>query len=212
MKKVIIFDLDGTLSNNINQSEIIYQRISERYNLKQLSKEEIRKLKSNPKLKRLFELGIPVHKIPKMYKESREIASEFVDESKLVPGIKELITLLNDKNIKLAIVSSNSSSNINKFLSNNDISIFSFIEAKASMKGKKRKLSKILKRNGYKPSDAIYIGDEVRDVLACKAISLEVIAVTWGFETKSILEKSNPNYIVDSVDELSELLLDEHEN
>jgi phosphoglycolate phosphatase len=80
------------------------------------------------------------------------------------------------------------------------------------MKGKKRKLSKILKRNGYKPSDAIYIGDEVRDVLACKAISLEVIAVTWGFETKSILEKSNPNYIVDSVDELSELLLDEHEN
>jgi len=212
LKKIVIFDLDGTLTNNINQSEIIYQRISERYNLEQLSKEEIRKLKSNPKLKRLFELGIPIHKIPKMYKESREIASEFVDESKLVPGIKELITLLNDKNIKLAIVSSNSSSNISKFLSNNDINIFSFIESQASMRGKKRKLKKLLRGNGYKPSDAIYIGDEVRDVLACKAVSLEVIAVTWGFETKSILEKSGPNYIVDSVDELSELLLNEHKN
>ena len=40
MKKIVIFDLDGTLSNNVNQSEIIYQRISERYNMKKLSKEE----------------------------------------------------------------------------------------------------------------------------------------------------------------------------
>ncbi len=207
MKKIVIFDLDGTLSNNINQSELIYQKISERYHLKKLSKEEIRALKSNPGIRRFSELGIPVHKIPKMYKESREIASEFVDESRLVLGMKELITKLHDRHTKLAIVSSNSPSNINKFLNKNDIDVFAFIEGKASMKGKKRKLRKLLRKNGYQPSDAIYIGDEVRDVLASQAIALEVIAVTWGFDTKPILAKSNPNYMVDSVDELSELLL-----
>lgn len=212
MKKIVIFDLNGTLSNDVNQSEIIYQRISERYNLKKLSGEEIRELKSNAGLKRFLELGIPVLKIPKMYKESREIASEFVDECRLIPGIKELLFKLKDKNAKLAIVSSNSISNINKFLSNNEISIFSFIEGKATMKGKKRKLRKLLRENGFKPIDAIYIGDEVRDVLACRAIPLEVIAVTWGLETKTTLEKSNPNYIIESVDELSELLLRWYEN
>ena len=208
MKKIVIFDLDGTLTNNINSSEIIYQRIAAQYHLPKLTNKEIRELKSNPSLKKLMKLGIPIHKMPKMYRESREIASEFVDETKLILGIKELIMKLNDKKTKLAIVSSNSYSNINRFLSNNDINIFSFIEAKASMKGKKRKLQKLLKENGYKPSDAIYVGDEVRDVLACRTISLEVIAVTWGSETKTILEKANPNYIVDSVDELSDLLLD----
>jgi len=207
MKTMVIFDLDGTLSNNVNQSEIIYQRISERYNMKKLSKEEIRELKTNPGLKRLFELGIPIHKLPKMYKESREIASEFVDECSLISGMKELLINLNDKKIKLAIVSSNSVSNINKFLANNEINIFSFIEGKAKLKGKKRKIKKLLKKNGYKLNEAIYIGDEVRDVLACQSISLEVAAVTWGFETKTKLEKSNPNYIVESIDELSQLLL-----
>lgn len=207
MKKIVIFDLDGTLSNNVNQSEIIYQRISERYKMKKLSKEEIRELKTNPRLKRLFELGIPFHKIPKMYKESREIASEFVDECILIPGMKELLINLKNKNTELAIVSSNSVSNINKILANNEIKIFSFIEGEATMKGKKRKINKLLKKNGYKTNDAIYIGDEVRDVLACQSISLEVAAVTWGFETKTKLEKSNPNYIVETIDELSKLLL-----
>jgi len=75
------------------------------------------------------------------------------------------------------------------------------------MKGKKRKIKKLLKKNGYKTNDAIYIGDEVRDVLACQSISLEVAAVTWGFETKAALENSNPNYIVESINELSKILL-----
>lgn len=207
MKKIVIFDLDGTLSNNVNQSEIIYERISERYKLKKLSKEEIRELKTSPGLKRFLELGIPIHKIPKMYRESREIASEFVDDCILIPGMKELLINLKNKNTKLAIVSSNSVSNINKILANNEIEIFSFIEGKAKMKGKKRKIKKLLKKNGYKTNDAIYIGDEVRDVLACQSISLEVAAVTWGFETKITLEKSNPNYIVETIDELSKLLL-----
>jgi len=207
MKKIVIFDLDGTLSNNVNQSEIIYQRISERYNMKKLSKGEIRELKTNPGLKRLLKLGIPIYKIPKMYKESREIASEFVDECTLIFGMKELLINLKNKNTKLAIVSSNSLSNINKILANNEIELFSFIEGKATMKGKKRKIKKLLKKNGYKTNDAIYIGDEVRDVLACQSISLEVAAVTWGFETKAALENSNPNYIVESINELSKILL-----
>ena len=75
------------------------------------------------------------------------------------------------------------------------------------MKGKKRKIKKLLKKSGYKTNDAIYIGDEVRDVLACQSIPLEVAAVTWGYETKTKLEEPNANYIVESIDELSQLLL-----
>jgi phosphoglycolate phosphatase len=206
MKKLVIFDLDGTLSNNINQSRIIYERLSERYKLKKLSIEEIRELKTNPSIKRLVRLGIPIHKIPSMYKESRVIASEFVDDCRIVSGLSELIINLSNHHVKLAIVSSNSISNINKILANNGINVFTFIEGKAKMKGKRRKLQKLIRQSGCELADAIYIGDEVRDVSACKSIALEVIAVTWGFETKTTLENAGPNYIVDTADELSKLL------
>jgi phosphoglycolate phosphatase len=208
MKKLVIFDLDGTLTNNINLSEMIYKKISEKYNFKELSTEELRRLKSFTSLKQILKIGIPLFSIPKLYQESREIASEFVKECELFHGIKELLFKLKDNDIELAIVSSNSISNINEFLLKNEINIFSFIKGKASMKGKKRILKKLLKKNGYNSNDAIYIGDEVRDVLACKAMSLEVIAVAWGFESITTLKNSHPNYIAKSADDLSKLLLE----
>jgi phosphoglycolate phosphatase len=208
MKKLEIFDLDGTLTNNINLSEIIYKKISDKYNLKELSTEELRQLKSFTSIKQILGIGIPLYSIPKLYKESREIASEYVQECELLPGMKELLFKLIDNDIKLAIVSSNSIPNINEFLFGNEINIFSFIEGKATMKGKKRIIKKILKKYGYNSDDAVYIGDEVRDVLACKAIGVDVIAVDWGFETTAVLESSQPNFIAKSVEELSKLLLD----
>jgi phosphoglycolate phosphatase len=208
MKKLVIFDLDGTLTNNINLSEIIYKKISDKYNLKELSTEELRQLKSFTSIKQILGIGIPLYSIPKLYKESREIASEYVQECELLPGMKELLFKLIDNDIKLAIVSSNSIPNINEFLFGNEINIFSFIEGKATMKGKKRIIKKMLKKYGYNSDDAVYIGDEVRDVLACKAIGVDVIAVDWGFETTAVLESSQPNFIAKSVEELSKLLLD----
>ena len=44
MEKLVVFEFDGTLTNNINLSELIYNRISEKYNLKGLSTEELKKL------------------------------------------------------------------------------------------------------------------------------------------------------------------------
>lgn len=34
-----------------------------------------------------------------------------------------------------------------------------------------------------------------------------MIAVTWGFETKNALANSNPDYIVETIEELSSLLM-----
>ncbi len=208
MKKLVIFDLDGTLTNNINLSEIIYREISKKYNLRELSSEEIRRLKSFTSLKQVLSVGMPLFKIPKLYNESREIASEYIADCVLVPGMKELLFRLIDKDIKLAIVSSNSEANIYNFLIKNDINFFSFIRGKASMKGKKKIIKKMIQKNGYQLDEVIYVGDEVRDVRACKLIPIEIASVGWGFETLDILEDTNPNYMVKSIDELERLMLD----
>ena len=53
----------------------------------------------------------------------------------------------------------------------------------------------------------VYVGDEVRDVEACKKAGVKMIGVTWGFNTKEALKKAGADYLVDNRTELRKLLL-----
>ena len=57
-------------------------------------------------------------------------------------------------------------------------------------------------------SDAVMIGDRKFDISGGKYHNLKTIAVLYGFGTKEELEASNPDYIVSSVKELHNLLID----
>jgi len=39
-------------------------------------------------------------------------------------------------------------------------------------------ITQLMKQQHIKPQDAVYIGDEVRDVVACHPLELDVISVT----------------------------------
>ena len=60
---------------------------------------------------------------------------------------------------------------------------------------------------GVEPSDCVYVGDAVVDVLAARAAGMAAIAVTWGAGTPTALAEAGPNEVVDSVEALSGLLL-----
>lgn len=62
---------------------------------------------------------------------------------------------------------------------------------------------------GVDPAKTAHVGDTKSDILACRNYSEDIvtIAVTWGYESRSDLEKSDPDYIVDSSDELRDVFL-----
>ena len=59
-----------------------------------------------------------------------------------------------------------------------------------------------MKKHNLDSSKTLYIGDEKRDIDASLAAPIPIIAVSWGFNSKTFLEKSNPTYIVNTVNEL----------
>ena len=63
-----------------------------------------------------------------------------------------------------------------------------------------------LARAGVEPADAVYVGDAVVDMQAAKAAGMASIAVTWGVAEAGELAAERPTEIVDSVDELRDLL------
>ncbi len=50
------------------------------------------------------------------------------------------------------------------------------------------------------------IGDSLSDILAAKEASVTSVAVTWGHQGLDILLRGNPNYVVSSPQDLSELI------
>lgn len=106
----------------------------------------------------------------------------------------------------LGILSSNNKTNIVKFLKNYRIDFFDFIYSEKNLFGKSRAIDNLLKKQDLKPQEIIYVGDEIRDIEAAKKSKIKVVAVTWGFNTKAILEKMKPDFLVENPDELLKIL------
>ena len=60
---------------------------------------------------------------------------------------------------------------------------------------------------GVDPTAAVYVGDATVDVLAAKSAGMSSVAVTWGAGERAALEATEPDVVVDTVDELTAYLL-----
>ncbi|MGQ3215276.1 MAG: HAD family hydrolase [Shinella sp.] len=63
-----------------------------------------------------------------------------------------------------------------------------------------------LKRAGAHAAEAIYVGDGPQDILAARAASMEMVAVSYGFYDRTMLQPHRPDTLVDSVEALSAAL------
>jgi pyrophosphatase PpaX len=62
-------------------------------------------------------------------------------------------------------------------------------------------------RLGAEPKDCAYVGDSPFDIRAAKAAGMQAVAVTWGgIHTRERLEREQPDAIVDSAEELHDVL------
>ena len=48
----------------------------------------------------------------------------------------------------------------------------------------------------------IYIGDEVRDIEAMKKAQVDLITVSWGWNSHELLVSHNPKVLINSVEQL----------
>lgn len=82
-------------------------------------------------------------------------------------------------------------------------------EATGKHSGKGQLIEQLMSRNRIVPSaSVVMVGDTHFDLIGAQENEISSIAVTYGFGTSESLSGCDPNYIVDSVDELAELLLE----
>jgi phosphoglycolate phosphatase len=81
-------------------------------------------------------------------------------------------------------------------------------EATGKHSGKGQLISELMERNRIHASDSVVmIGDTHFDLIGAKENEISCIAVIYGFGTIENLSSCQPDYLVETVDELAELLL-----
>ncbi len=203
MKKVIIFDFDGTVADTLQTVVSVLNSFSRTFKYKFIEQKDVEDLRNKNPEEILKFLEISYLKVPFIARKATSALSTSMSELKPIPDIEAALLYLKSKGYVLGIVTSNSVKNVQTFLQSNDIMYFDFIYSAGIFK-KRRVLHKLAKQYGVvTDGPIIYVGDETRDVDAAKHAGMKVIAVTWGLNARPLLEQHHPDAVIDSPKELA---------
>lgn len=195
--RTVIFDFDGTLADTWSVIIAILKEHQEEWGLPELTNEVIADFRGKSMIELLKKYNVVLIKLPFVIPKARKELNKRIDSVKLFPGIKDMLGNLRKKDIRLGILTTNSEENVKAFLKKNGIELFDFIESEISIFGKDKALLKVLESRKIPKNEVVYVGDEIRDIEASRDAGLQVISVTWGFNTKEILKKNDPDYLID---------------
>ncbi|BBB89528.1 MAG TPA: HAD family hydrolase [Methylomusa anaerophila] len=177
----IIFDMDGTLLDTL---PVCYSGFRSTL-LKFLGREY-----SDAEISALFgptEEGVFKKLLPDKWEESLQHYLAAYDEahceySEPFPGIKAALTLLTERNIRLAIVSGKGPGTMAISLRHSGLGELFEVVQTGSEHGadKPAHIKKVLSVWNYNPRDVAYIGDTAYDIKAAKAAGTVSIGAVWA--------------------------------
>ena len=210
MYKVILFDLDGTLTDS---GEGITKSVQ--YALEKIEKPEpdLEKLRIfvGPPLMEQFQkyAGIDEETARRAVEIYRErYAPIGIYENELYPGIPEMLEGLKARGYKLGIASSKPENFVKIVADHFQISsYFDEIvgsEPDGTRTDKAQVVEEALRRMGFlnRKEQVILVGDKEHDVYGARKAGIECVAVSYGYSMKGELENAGPLKIVDSAEEI----------
>ena len=214
MIKLVIFDLDGTLLNTLEDLKECTNYILRKYHFPEHPLDSYRYFVGN---------GIPVliqKAIPSGTPKEIEvkILEEFLayydlhkaDLTAPYPGIVSLLETIQDQGIQIA-VASNKIHDAMAPLMEYYFPTIRFLAALGNREGVPPKpdpqiVKDIISMTDFNLSEVLYVGDTKVDMETAHRAQLQAVGVLWGFRDREELEESHAEYIISTPDQLLDLL------
>ena len=207
--KTLIFDLDGTILDTLQDLKNAVNHGLNFYNLPEKDLEFVRKAIGNGTtvlIKRCTPSSLNDDERLKVFNVFKTYYLEhYADYTKPYPGIKELLEKLHDK-VRLAVVSNKDNDLTNKIIRKEFGNLFDIVQGSYLDHPKKPDpylINKIIKENSINKEGCLYIGDTNVDKESATNAGLPYLLVNYGYRTKEELEKMCPeDTTISTVDEL----------
>ena len=213
MITTVIFDMDGTVLNTLDDLATSVNYVLTRYGMPVHCTEDYRRYFGNG-IRYALECAVPkgteettIDQMLPVFKEHYN--AHCLDKTRPYDGIPELMKALRDRGFKLAIVSNKIDSAVKElnakfFSAYVDVTI-------GEREGIQRKpapdtVVQALKELKSSKHEAVYIGDSEVDLQTAANAGLPCISVLWGFREKDFLTEQGATVFANTPQEIYDLL------
>lgn len=211
MKKAVIFDLDGTLLNTLDDLADSTNYALSKFGYPTRTIEEVRQFVGNG-VGKLIERAIPDGKNNPNFEKCLSIFKENYAQNmynKTAPynGIIEMLSNLKSKGIKIAVVSNKFDLAVKELCKKYFEGFIDFAAGENEAQGIKKKpapdtVISVLNEFNFAPEDAVYVGDSDVDIMTAKNSKMPCISVTWGFRDKKFLLENGATILINAPSEI----------
>lgn len=216
MKKLVIFDLDGTLLDTLAD---LAESTNEALSLNGFPRHAIGEYKFfvGNGINKLFERALPegakteanIQRVRKAFLAHYDVHN--TDLSRPYPGIPALLEELQNAGVRLAVASNKYQAATCKLIAHFFPAI-RFAAVLGQREGVPAKpdpaiVREILTLTGVEPADTLYVGDSGVDMQTALQGGVTACGVTWGFRPRTELDSFRPAYIADTPVQIKDYII-----
>lgn len=209
MKKLFIFDLDGTILDTLNDlySAVNYSLVKNGLPVRNI--DEVAAFTGNG-IRRLIDLSVP-NGTPETVTDAvfddfkTYYAEHCNDSTRPYDGVKEVLSELKKKGCLLAVVSNKIDSAVQNLVNLHFPDVFDSVAGQKDGIRKKPypdSVNFVLSDLNVPRSEAVYIGDSEVDIATAKNADLPCVTVCWGFRSERYLLSVGATTLIHSPKEL----------
>src|ERR1035437_1600508 len=210
MKKILIdikhvcFDLDGTLVDSyLNIYKATVKTLEVLAIPGNFSNEDFYKRIGHHFLDIFHDLKILVPDIEHFINVYKTFYFDFIDDSELYPGVTQVLEYLKNNNIHVSLLTTKGQDQADRIIEHFHLTkYFSHIMGRrvgVPVKPSPEPLLMICKDLNVLPTESIMTGDTELDIQCGKSAFVKTCGVTYGYRTREVLEKENPDFLIDKI-------------
>ena len=214
MNKMVIFDLDGTLLDTLDDlcNSVNYSLRTNNFPERSLA--EVRTFVGNG-IRLLIDRSVPEGTSKELIDKTFECFKTYYavhcnDKTKTYPGVMDMLKELKKNGYKIAVLSNKAQYAVTKLCDiyfNNLLDDAVGARENVAKKPSPDALYICAENNNINLNNVIYVGDSDVDVATANNAGVRGIAVTWGFRSRELLIKCGAENLADNTDELLQILL-----
>lgn len=212
MYKTIVFDLDGTLLDTLDDLYAAVNAALGKYGLPLRTREEVRTFVGNGAVNLMRRASDGKWEIDELMQVFNSYyKAHCADKTKPYDGILELLQYLKAQGVQTAVLSNKPDFAVKMLVKDYFGDLCSIALGENEKEGIRKKpapdaLYSVLKTLGAEKSTAVYVGDSEVDIQTAKNAGVDCISVSWGFKTREFLLQNGATTIVDTPNDLLEIL------